>query len=131
MALTALWHRGEVVMVHDRFRDHWELPGGLREPGETPRRTAVRELFEESGQVPGGPLRFVGYAGFLLGPEQRAEYGALFTGHALRRRGFEADHEIGAMRWWDLTAPLPGRVSDIDAYLARLTRPAASRRGAV
>lgn len=126
MALTALWHRGEVVMVYDRFRGHWELPGGLLEPGESPRQAAVRELHEESGQVPSDPLRFVGYAGFLLGPAQRAEYGALFTGRTLRRRSFAADQEIGAMRWWGLTAPLPGRVSDIDVYLARLTRPAGS-----
>lgn len=70
-------------------------------------------------------MRFVGHAGFLLGagPARRAEYGALFTGDALGRRRFEANDEIGMMRWWDLTAPLPGRVSGIDRYLARLARP--------
>ncbi|GGP71273.1 NUDIX hydrolase [Streptomyces griseoincarnatus] len=127
MALTALWHRDEVVMVYDRFRGQWELPGGLLEPGESPRQAAVRELAEESGQVSDTPLQFVGYAGFLLGSAQRAEYGALFTGRALRRRDFEADREIEAMRWWDLSAPLSGRVSGIDVYLARLTLPAGSR----
>ena len=126
MALTALWHRDEVVMVYDRFRGQWELPGGLLEPGESPRQAAVRELAEESGQVSGTPLQFVGYAGFLLGSAQRAEYGALFTGRALRRRDFEADREIEAMRWWDLSAPLPGGVSGLDVYLARLTLPAGS-----
>ncbi|MCP9990158.1 NUDIX domain-containing protein [Streptomyces albogriseolus] len=126
LALTALWHRGEVVVVHDRFRGQWELPGGLLEPGESPRQAAVRELAEESGQVSDTPLRFVGHAGFLLGSAQRAEYGALFTGRALRRRDFAAGGEIEAMRWWDLSAPLPGRVSGIDVYLARLTLPAGS-----
>ncbi|WP_375803532.1 NUDIX hydrolase [Streptomyces sp. A012304] len=55
-------------MVYDRFRGHWELPGGLLEPGESPRQAAVRELAEESGQMPDAPLCFVGYAGFLLSP---------------------------------------------------------------
>ncbi|GLX50259.1 DNA mismatch repair protein MutT [Streptomyces hygroscopicus subsp. hygroscopicus] len=123
MALTALWHRGAVVMVHDRFRSQWELPGGLLEPGESPRQAAVRELAEESGQIPDDPLLFVGYAEFLLGPARRAEYGALFTGRALRRRRVETDDEIGAVRWWEPATPLPGRVSAIDAYLARLTLP--------
>lgn len=123
MALTALWHRGEVVVVHDRFRKGWELPGGTIEPGETPRQAAVRELFEESGQEPDGPLRFVGHARFLLGSTRRAEYGALFTGDALGRCRFESNDEIGMVRWWDLNTPLPGRASAIDMYLARLTRP--------
>ncbi|WP_245795686.1 NUDIX domain-containing protein [Actinacidiphila alni] len=126
MALTALWHGGEVVVVRDRERDQWELPGAQLEPGESPRQAAVRELAEETGQVPGRPLRFVGWAGFLLGPGRRAEYGALFTGPAAWRRAFPAVRsydEIAAARWWDLTAPLPGRVSGIDRYLALLTRP--------
>lgn len=123
LALTALWHRGEVLMVHDRFRGSWELPGGMIEPGESPRQAAVRELFEESGQEPDGPLRFVGHARFLLGPTRRAEYGALFAGDALGRRRFESNDEIGMARWWDLGMPLPGRASAIDMYLARLTRP--------
>ncbi|GAA4800460.1 NUDIX hydrolase [Streptomyces ziwulingensis] len=122
LALTALWHGGEVAMVLDRYRGRWELPGGRIEAGETPRRAALRELREESGQEPGGPLRFVGFAGFLLGPARRAEYGALFTGRAPRRHPFEANDEIEALCWWDLRAPLPGRVSDIDARLARLVR---------
>lgn len=122
MALTALWTQGEVVMVYDRYRDGWELPGGMLEPGESLRQAAVRELFEESGQEPDGPLQFVGYAAFLLGPAQRAEYGALFTGRTLDRRRSEANEEIAVTCWWDLNSPLAGRVSGIDVYLARLTR---------
>ncbi|MFI7316991.1 NUDIX domain-containing protein [Streptomyces venezuelae] len=49
LALMALWHNGKVLMVFDRFRQSWELPGGMIEPGETPRQAAVRELMEETG----------------------------------------------------------------------------------
>ncbi|MFG2828198.1 NUDIX hydrolase [Streptomyces sp. NPDC048434] len=122
MALTALWHGDKVLMVYDRFRENWELPGGMIEPGESPRQAAVRELFEESGQEPDGPLRFVGYPGFLLGAAQHAEYGALFTGNALGLRGFEANDEIASLCWWDLSTSLPGRVAHLDVYLARLSR---------
>ncbi|MFJ1811223.1 NUDIX domain-containing protein [Streptomyces sp. NPDC088157] len=47
-------------MALDRFRQHWELPGGRVEEGESPRQATVRELLEESGQQPNGSLRFIG-----------------------------------------------------------------------
>lgn len=33
------------------FPDHWDLPGGGRDPGETPDDTALRELHEELGLI--------------------------------------------------------------------------------
>ncbi|WUP70923.1 NUDIX domain-containing protein [Streptomyces sp. NBC_00258] len=44
-------------------------PGGCVEKGESPRQAAARELLEESGQESDGPLRFIGYAGFVLAPD--------------------------------------------------------------
>lgn len=121
-ALVALWHAGRVLMVFDRSRQCWELPGGRIEAGESPRLAAARELSEESGQEADGPLRFIGYAGFVLAPDQRAEYAALFAGHITGLRDFQANEEIAAIRWWDLREALPGRVQPLDAHLARLTR---------
>lgn len=121
-ALVALWRAGRVLMVFDRYRHSWELPGGRIEEGESPRQAAVRELLEESGQAPDGPLRFIGYARFVLAPDQRTEYLALFAGHCAGRRGFQANAEIAAIHWWDLLEGLPGRVQPLDTYLAELTR---------
>lgn len=122
LSLTALWCRGKVLLVHDRHRDAWELPGGRIEPGESARQAAVRELLEESGHVPDGELEFVGHAEFLLVPGRRREYGALFTGHTLRVTAFEPNEEISAVCWWDLRTPPDGRVAQLDVHLARLSR---------
>lgn len=37
------------LMVHNRKRGGWEMPGGSIEPGETPEEAASRECEEESG----------------------------------------------------------------------------------
>ncbi|WP_241827237.1 NUDIX domain-containing protein [Streptomyces graminilatus] len=122
LALVALWHGDRVLMVFDRHRRSWELPGGLIEPGESPCQAGLRELLEETGQTPEEPLQFVGYARFTLAPDQRAEYGALFSSRVTEVHDFQPNEEIEAVCWWDLLETLPGHVQPLDAFLARLTQ---------
>jgi len=42
---------GHFALVHSIRRDEWGAPGGWREPGETVRENAVREVREETGLV--------------------------------------------------------------------------------
>ena len=120
-ALVTLWHDAHVLMVFDRFRQQWELPGGGIEPGETPRQAALRELLEETGQRPDQPLNFVGYPRFALGPAHRTD-AALFTGHTTTPRTLEPNGEIATSCWWDLNQPLHRRIQPLDVYLAQLTK---------
>ncbi|MER7403635.1 NUDIX domain-containing protein [Streptomyces sp. NPDC000070] len=94
LALVALWYGDRVLMVFDRFRQGWELPGGLIEPGGSPRQAAARELLEESGQTPEGPLRFVGYPRFTLAPDQRVEYGTSFSGRCAETIAFRPNEQV-------------------------------------
>lgn len=48
--IAARWN-GQWVLCRHRDRNTWELPGGHREPGETPFEAAKRELYEETGAV--------------------------------------------------------------------------------
>ncbi|SQD99954.1 MULTISPECIES: NUDIX domain-containing protein [unclassified Parafrankia] len=123
LALVALWRGDDLLLVRDRRRECWELPGGTIEPGETPRQAAVRELREESGYE-AEALVFAGLAHFGLAAPSRTEYAAVFTGRAGASHPFTPDAEIATITWWDGTRPLPGRVQVMDVALARLSRTA-------
>ena len=41
--------RGRVLLTETRYKEDWELPGGIVEPGESPRIGAQREVMEEIG----------------------------------------------------------------------------------
>jgi 8-oxo-dGTP diphosphatase len=121
-ALVAVWWGRHLLLVFDRFRRQWELPGGGIEPGETPRQAAVRELHEESGlRLPA--LTLAGYARFRLASPPRSEYAAIYTVRTrTRHQDFTPGQEIGALCWWDTTGPPPSDTQIIDATLAGYTR---------
>ncbi|WP_308249949.1 NUDIX hydrolase [Sphaerisporangium fuscum] len=125
-ALAAVWHDDRLLLVFNRFRQGWELPGGRIDPGETPRQAAVRELREETG-LRIEDLSFAGYAHFVLGTERRAEYAAIYVACLsdapyTGKSAFVPNDEIGAIRWWDGTEVLPGGVQVLDVVLAQLAK---------
>lgn len=40
---------GRILLVNPTYKDHWDLPGGMAESNEPPRKAAERELVEELG----------------------------------------------------------------------------------
>jgi 8-oxo-dGTP diphosphatase len=54
---------GSVLLVKPTYKDGWEIPGGLVEPGESPLEAAGRECLEELGRmIEIGSLLCVHYA---------------------------------------------------------------------
>ncbi|SCK55183.1 ADP-ribose pyrophosphatase [Streptomyces sp. WMMB 714] len=123
--LVVLWHEGRVLMVYERERACWELPGGGIEPQETPRAAAVRELREETGQrVDEAELRFVGHTRTAVGEAQRVLGGAVFAAEVREPHPFTANDEVSAVHWRAGTEPLPGGglVQTVDEYIVELCR---------
>ncbi len=43
---------GRPLLVRPTYKDHWDIPGGYVEPGESPREACIREIQEELGITP-------------------------------------------------------------------------------
>jgi 8-oxo-dGTP pyrophosphatase MutT (NUDIX family) len=48
-ALVAVWHGGEVLLVHTSYAAYYQFPGGYVRRGETGAEAASREVLEELG----------------------------------------------------------------------------------
>jgi len=65
---------GRVLLCETQFKSDWELPGGIVEPGESPRLGAIREVREELGvDLPVGRLMVVDWMPPYLGWEDAIE----------------------------------------------------------
>lgn len=114
-ALVVAKHGDGFLIIFNRWRKIWELPGGMVDPGETTRECAGRELQEETGQTICS-LRFVGIMEFCLQPDSRIEYGALYAGELEEISGLGPTIEAEQVILWDLHSEI-GVIDKIDRTL--------------
>jgi 8-oxo-dGTP diphosphatase len=109
---------GNVLLCQTRFKPDWELPGGIVEPGETPRHGAVREVREELGiDLEVGRLLLVDWLPPYLGWEDAIELifdGGVVTQAEIERYALQPSEImkvelVGLERAADLVTPLSHR----------------------
>jgi 8-oxo-dGTP diphosphatase len=98
------------LLVYNRQKQQWEIPGGLVEPGESPRECALRELREEANQRP-GHLQFEGVM-LLRRPDGRLVYSALYSCSVDDPAPFLPNEETEQMLLWDAASEI-GYVEEI------------------
>ncbi len=112
-----LAHAGKsVLLAFSRLRRVWELPGGLIDPGETPREAAIRELFEETGCVG----REVSWLGVVEVRDEARSFGAVFSCRIEATPSAFSNEETVALQFWQRESrPAPLGQSD-EELLRRL-----------
>ena len=116
-ALVLASRRERILLVNNRRRRIWELPGGWRDAGESAHDCAVRELREESG-CDARTLSAVGWVELetTVAKGRGASLGAIFSARIECDPSPDASDEIAAAAFWSVDA-LPLDTSAIDAWL--------------
>jgi len=119
-------HESNILLVHHRQRDSWELPGGHIEGTESARECAIRELFEETGQrIDSLDFRAVlkyhapPDSGIYLSIHHGIYYGTLFSGELPLPAPFRENDEIAKIMFWDGKTNI-GYIDEIDRTVIRL-----------
>ena len=117
LALVVAVSDDKCLLVFNRWRQEWELPGGMLERGESPIQAAQREFVEETGQSTPA-LTFYGMALFRLAPDDRLEYAAIYLARIGPVDPFEPNEEIAAIQLWEPSSAGDG-ISVLDADIVR------------
>lgn len=124
-SLIVVMYKEKSLLVFNRFKKHWELPGGMIDPGETARECAIRELKEEANQVVDNPM-FIGVMKFLLVPDHwnkvvRTEYGTLFYSDINSENAFKENEEMSGLCFWNGVDDI-GKIEPIDAKMIEIAK---------
>ncbi|HVM14738.1 MAG TPA: NUDIX hydrolase [Egibacteraceae bacterium] len=96
---------GRLLVVHDTFKGHWTIPGGVVDADEDPRAGAERETWEEAGaRVRAG--RLLGLFAHSWPDRLLLVYEAEPVGDTSRPLAPVHGHEIGAAQWLPLDEAL-------------------------
>lgn len=98
-ALVIAKYEENFLLLYNKGRQEWEIPGGMIEEGESCRDCAIRELLEETNQRP-ERITFNGLMKLNL-HNGKTEYGALYSVRMMRIEEFLMNDEALEIVFWN------------------------------
>lgn len=92
---------GKYLMCYNVWREQWELPAGSREEGETPKECAIRELYEETGQMV-TDLKFKGLLKSKKTINGEIKFNPVYFANIEELQPFKENEETSKIMLWDL-----------------------------
>ena len=91
---------GKFLICYNKWRKQWELPAGGREQDETPKQCAMRELYEETGQVVEN-LQFIGLLQSKHMQTETLKFNPVYFAEMKNLQPFIENDEILEIQLWD------------------------------
>ncbi|MCA1054133.1 NUDIX hydrolase [Rossellomorea aquimaris] len=107
--------REKYLLCYNTLREQWEIPAGRRDEGETAKECAIRELYEETGQIV-QDLAFKGLLKVKNVTTNEIKYNPVYVASVEKLRPFQENVETSRIRLWDLKEPL-GNIDQVDNQL--------------
>ncbi len=112
-SVTLIKHQEKFLLVFDKYKNQWEVPGGAVEAGESARDCAMRELKEEANQAV-DHLKFNGLISIKMAGSNELIYGGVFSGVLETVQPFEENDEISEITFWDrVTSQEINRIDEV------------------
>lgn len=108
------------LFCYNTLRKQWELPAGQREENEWPKECAIRELYEETGQVI-TELDFLGLLKVKNLINNGIKYNPIYFTTVENLQLFQENSETSAIKLWDLKEEI-GCVDGVDLSLCKYIR---------
>lgn len=92
---------GKYLICYNIWRKQWELPAGRREGDETPKECAIRELYEETGQLVTN-LDFKGLLKVKNTLNGNIKFNPVYFTTVESLQPFKENEETSGIKLWDL-----------------------------
>ncbi|MFF2755213.1 NUDIX domain-containing protein [Psychrobacillus sp. NPDC058041] len=100
------------LLCYNTWRKQWELPAGLREENETSKDCAIRELYEETGQIV-SDLEFMGLLKVKSLSNDEVKYNPIYFTTLEELQPFQKNNETSEIKLWDLKEQI-GYIDEVD-----------------